>query len=211
MTRQRDFVNASLVRARTDGVDWLFHIDDDEALLPRSHGTWADVLRQVAPSCASIHVTNWEGFSPDTPAGPWLTDPGMRYLDGRCAHLYAAYANGKSASRTVYGQSAHGPHHFTGGKECELDTADGVVLHHDSLAMHARDTPAAAWLEKNKLRLTSDLSKIPFEATKASVEALRSGDAQAQRDTWIKYRSQAGERFQACQFPVSVTMPLYPK
>jgi hypothetical protein len=209
LDRQQAFVNRMIVQARADGVDWVFHIDDDELLHPRSGSNWGDVLKKVDPKCDSIHMTNWEGYSPEQPSGPWLMDSAVRYMPGKCNHLFAAYANGKAATRTTAGQRAHGVHHFTGGKECELPESDGVVLHHESMAMSAADVPPAGYIEKNRLRLTSDLSKIPFPFTHESVGALKEGDHAALERIWTKYRSQRGERYQQCNFTEAAQLPSY--
>jgi len=209
MGRQNKFVNKMLEKSRADGVEWLFHIDDDELLHPRAGTSWADVMAKVDPSCVSIHMTNWEGFSPAQPVGSWLEDSSVRYMTSSCRHLYAAYANGKSASRPVKGQAAWGPHHFSGGKECTLSEEDGVVLHHDSLAMSSDDVPPKKWYEKNVLRIGSDMSKIPFAATKESVEAVVSGSSSEQQRVWEKFRSQKGSQFQACALTESLQLPTY--
>lgn len=207
MTRQQSFVNNMITRARADGVDWVFHIDDDELLHPRSHNDWRAVLGEVTPECSSVHITNWEGFSPEQPQSSWITDSGVRYMTSQCKHLYAAYTNGKSASKTTMGQAANGPHHFRGGKECELNEEAGVVLHHDSLALGPDDLPPKIWHEKNVLRAHSDMSKVPFEAAKESVTAVLSGDKQLQQQVWEKYRSQRGARFAACPFTSQEQLP----
>jgi hypothetical protein len=210
MTRQQNFVNRMIGKAKKDGVDWIFHIDDDELLYPQKPGeTWAHVMKRVNPSCASVHMQNWEGFSPHTPTGSWIQDSSVKYMTTPCQHLYAAYTNGKSGTRTVDGQAFMGPHHFQGGAECELPEAEGVVLHHDSLATSPYDMPPAAWIEKNKLRAHSDMSKIPFEAAKASVHSVLHDSILGQQQVWEHYRSQIGERFQACPAVQSVNLPSY--
>ena len=206
-TRQATFVNKMIAQARADGVGWLFHLDADELLHARSMDSWPKVLAQVDPSCISVHIANYEGFSPAQPAGSWITDPGIRYMPSQCGPHFASYANGKSASRTTLGQAAHGPHHFTGGKECELPESDGVVLHHDSLAMGPRDVPPAEFLEKTHLRLGSDLSKIPFSFTKESVAAMKTGDNAALATVWARYRSQTGQRFGQCPATLGFQLP----
>ena len=207
LDRQQAFVNRMITQARADGVDWVFHIDDDELLHPRSKATWPEVLQKVDPKCASIHMTNWEGYSPAQPSSPWLTDDAVRYMPSACSHLFAAYANGKSASRTVKGQEAWGVHHFHGGKECELAEKEGVVLHHDSLAMGPVDMPPKAYIEKNRLRITSDMAKIPFSFTHESVAALKSNDMDTLKEVWMKYRSQEGERFKKCKHTETAQLP----
>lgn len=212
LSRQQERVNRMLVRARNDGVEWVFHVDDDELAYPgttKTISTWADVLDAVPKTCASIHLQNWEGFSPASPVSSWGTDPGVRYLPRACAHHFAAYANGKSASRTVEGQFAHGVHHFRGGKECELPESSGVVLHHEALAMHPNDLPPQRWVEKNLLRAKDDMSKIPFVATHDAVKAVQSGDAELMEKTWTRYRSVTGEKFKACETPVQLVLPSY--
>lgn len=209
MARQRDFINRMLVRARRDGVAWLFHTDDDEALYPRSKPTWPEVLRRVPRKCASVHVQNWEGFSPAQPKSSWLTDDGVRYLPQTCARHFAAYANGKSASRTLPRQRAHGPHHFTGGRECELAEKDGVVLHHDGLSMGPGDVPPEAWVRKNRLRIGDDMSRIPFEATHRAVRAVASNRQPEMRAAWLRDRCVSGPRFAACGAPQRVQLVSY--
>lgn len=144
MGRQAAWVDRMIARARADGVQWLFHIDDDEIAVPSTSGatttsSWPRVLDKVPAKCASVHLDNVEAFSPPHPSGPFFDDTEVRFLPRACAHLYAAYGNGKSATRTLEGQASHGPHHFRGGKECELKT--GVVGHYEGLAMGPNDTP----------------------------------------------------------------------
>ena len=125
MTRQRQWVDRMVAKARSDGVAWLFHVDDDELLYPGDTSkdaisTWPEVLAAVPPSCASVHVDNWEAFSPESPASSWITDGGVRFLPQSCAGLFSAYGNGKGGTRTLAGQKSFGPHRFTGGKDCAL-------------------------------------------------------------------------------------------
>jgi hypothetical protein len=208
LDRQQAFVNRMITKAREeDGVDWVFHIDDDELLHPRSKDSWDQVLDEVKPGCASIHLTNWEGYSPAKPKGSWVTDDGVRYMPGECGHLFAAYANGKAATRTAKGQTAWGVHHFQGGKECELPEDKGVLLHHDSLAMGPEDMPPQAFVRKTELRVTSNLKKIPFSFTHESVAAMKAKDMDSLKKIWIKYRSQKGSRFKECKSTVGVQLP----
>ena len=212
MSRQQERVDRMIAKARGDGVDWVFHVDDDELLYPGSKqaiSTWQDVLGELPSSCKSVHIQNWEAFSPVTPKSSWATDAGVRYLPRACAGQFAAYANGKSATRTVAGQQFHGPHHFRGGKECELDESKGVVLHHEALAMSGDDVPPERWVQKNLLRVDDDLTKIPFVATHDAIHAVKSGQASLMEETWKKYRSMGGERFAACKTPVQLNLPSY--
>jgi len=210
MTRQADWVDRMIVKAHADGVDWVFHIDDDEILYPGSQtgrSTWPEVLKSVPSTCASIHMQNWEAFSPSQPKSSWLTDDGVRFLPQKCAHLFSAYANGKSGSRTMPGQSSHGPHHFRGGAECELKPEQGILAHFEALSMGPGDVPPTRWVEKNRLRVNDDRSKIPFEAVHASISAVASGQPSVMQDAWKKYRSVDGDRFRSCPMPVSLSLP----
>lgn len=210
LTRQSAWVDRMIVKAHEEGVEWVFHIDDDELLYPGSRkaiSTWPKVLEAVPKRCASIHLQNWEGFSPEMPVASWARDPGVRYLPRKCAGAFSVYANGKGASRTYSGQSSHGVHHFKGGKECELAEGKGVVLHHDSLAMGPTDVPPEAWVRKHELRIGDDMSRIPFEATRSAVAAVQRGNPHHMRQVWEKYRSVAGERFKSCPAPVALKLP----
>ena len=82
-----------------------------------------------------------------------------------------------------------------------------MVLHHDSLAMGPEDMPPAEFLEKTRLRLSSDMSKIPFTFTKESVAAMKAGDDAALRAVWTRYRSQTGARFGQCGSTLSFQLP----
>lgn len=212
LTRQQDRVDRFIKKANKDGVDWVFHIDDDELLYPgnqKAISTWPQVLQSVPSSCASVHLQNWEAFSPAQPTSSWATDPEVRYLPQACAHHFAAYANGKAGSRTTAGQTAHGVHHFKGGKECELSESKGVVLHHEALAMGPDDVPPERWVQKNLLRVGDDLSKIPFPATHDGIKVVQTGDEALMEATWKKYRSMTGEKYKACKTPVQLRLPSY--
>lgn len=212
LSRQAGRVDRMLVRAREDGVSWVFHIDDDELAYPGTStaiSTWQEVLGAVSPSCMSVHLTNYEAFSPAIPKSHWGIDSGVMYLPRACALNFAAYANGKSASRTDTGQHAWGVHHFGGGQECELPEHNGVILHHESLPTHMDDIPPARWIEKNKLRVKDDKNRIPFKATHDAIEAVKSGDPELMKHTWTKYRSQTGENYLACKTPVHFELPSY--
>lgn len=212
LERQSKWVDRMIVKARDDGVSWVFHIDDDELAYPGSVNavsTWPNILNGVDSFCASVHLKNYEAFSPVIPVSSWATDPGVRYLPQTCARNFAAYANGKSASRTIFGQKARGVHHFGGGKECDLPETLGVILHHEGLAMGANDIPPTRWLEKNVLRAKDDLDKIPFEATHDAIRAVKSGDEVLMKETWLKYRSVTGERFKACSTPMKLDLPTH--
>ncbi len=214
MTRQEAWVNKALDIAASHGVDWVFHIDDDEIAFPGNEkdgvASWPEVLqRELDPSCMSVHVENLEAFSGKKPSRPFFRDPAVRYLPRECAHLYAAYANGKSASRTIRPQRAAGPHYFGPGKVCELPVSKGAIGHFEGLSMgKGDDVPPARWVEKNRLRIGNDLSKIPFQATLDGVAAVQSGDPARMREVWEKYRTVEGERFKQCKLPaVKLALP----
>ena len=215
MARQEAWVNKAIGLAKKDGVDWVFHIDDDEVAFPGSDkgmATWPEVLaKELDPGCMSVHVQNIEAFSPAQPAASYLRDSGIRFLPRGCAHLYAAYANGKSATRTVAPQRAAGPHYFQPGKTCELDAGKGVIGHFEGLSSGAEDSvPPERWTVKHQLRVRDDLSKIPFEATREGVAAVQSGDADLMARTWEQYRTLDGERFKACSLPaLALPLPSY--
>jgi hypothetical protein len=203
-TRQHAWTTEALARARADGVHWLIHIDDDELAVPRAPAdTLVGVLDRVPATCASVHIPNWEAFSPAHPSADtsFFGDPRVQFLASGCNHLFAAYANGKAASRTLEGQAPHGPHHFRGGEECEIRDDDMIIAHFDSLALGPEDIPPVRWVEKNRLRVGGDLSKIPFSATLEGIAAVQSGDPRLLEEVWRKYRTVEGERFKKCPAP----------
>lgn len=211
LDRQSKWTDRMITKARSDGTEWVFHIDDDELAYPgnKTMSTWPEILNKVPNSCTSVHLTNYEAFSPENPTSSWATDAAVRYLPRECGHNFAAYANGKSASRTIHGQRSHGVHHFTGGTECELPEAYGVILHHEALALNADDIPPRRWVEKNMLRGNDDQSTIPFGATREAIRAVQSGDKHLMEKTWVKYRSVLGDNFNACPSPLKIDLPTH--
>lgn len=204
--RQAAWVDRAIDLARADGVQWLFHIDDDEILHPgdaANPSDWGTVLAAVPPSCDAVHLTNLEAFAPANIAGPFLMDHGVRFLPRGCAHLYSAYTNGKAGVRTAApNMHAAGPHNFGGGNQCELPESTAFVAHYDGMAMGPDDVPPAKWVEKHRLRVGGDMSRVPFAATKDAVAALSAGASRdALADIWSKYRSQTGDQFAACTLP----------
>ncbi len=209
MTRQEAFVNRMIRKARIDGVDWLFHLDDDELLYVHDDGrAIVNVLDSVSPSFDCVHFKNWEGFSPSRISASWYKDRGVRYLPCSCSNAFSAYSNGKSATRTKVGQRFYGPHHFT-GREFKMAENTAVVLHHDGLAMSEKDVPPELWVRKNTLRIKSDLSKIPFKSTHDAVKALVSKDPSKIWNAWKKHRSQDGAMFKLCKEPRALNLLSY--
>lgn len=213
-TRQTAWVNAAMALAKQDGIEWLVHIDDDELLHARVHGGhWPAVLRDLPHKCHTLHITNWEGFSPAQQTSSWITDPGVHYMPRKCAHHFAVYANGKSAARVSADPmpTAHGVHRFQSAQgasvACDVPEDTGVVLHHDSLPVTPGDLPPRSWVEKHRLRIGSDYSRIPFEATRKAIDAVASGSAQAMEEVWRTYRCMSGKQYKKCAVPRQVTLP----
>jgi hypothetical protein len=208
MTRQSSFVNRMIRKARIDGVEWLFHIDDDELFFVHDGIKAGLALARVPQSYDTVHFNNWEGFAPKAVNGSWYTDRGVKYLPASCANSFSAYSNGKSVTRTRPAQRFNGPHHFT-GREYHFPEDIAVVLHHDGLPMSKTDMPPKLWLRKNQLRLTSNLAKIPFKSTHDAVQALLSGNKAAVLEAWKKHRSQEGAMFKKCNNAKSLPLLSY--
>lgn len=104
--RQRAHVNASLERCRSMGIEWLFHVDDDELI-------WLDKPFREIVAAAPKGTTNLT-FS-NLEAIP-TTMEAVNYFE----HIHTftkkrmlAYVNGKPAGRATPGTKLDGPHRFS--------------------------------------------------------------------------------------------------
>jgi hypothetical protein len=104
--RQRAHVNASLAKCREMGIDWLFHVDDDELIwLDRP---FRDIVASAPKGTTNLTFTNLEAI-------PTTIEP-LNYFE----HIRTftkrrmlAYVNGKPAGRTLASVKLDGPHRFS--------------------------------------------------------------------------------------------------
>lgn len=104
--RQRFHVNQSLARCREMGIEWLFHVDDDELI-------WLDkpfreIVAAAPRGVTNITFTNLEAI-------PTTIEP-VNYFE----HIHSftkkrmlAYVNGKPVGRTLSSVKLDGPHRFS--------------------------------------------------------------------------------------------------
>lgn len=103
--RQRAHVNTSLARAREMGIEWLFHVDDDELIWLDK--PFAEVVAAAPKGTTNITFSNLEAI-------PTTVEP-VNYFE----HIHSftkkrmlAYVNGKPVGRTVPETKLDGPHRF---------------------------------------------------------------------------------------------------
>ena len=162
-TRQREFVNKMLPIARSDGMEWLFHIDVDELLEGDILKTLGNIPKtQLIGKLKNAEAVYGEGEPTCFSAKKFIRcDKG-----GPCT----AYVNGKGVGRVVDGVTLGGPHDFVyKGKvdpavTYQIPFDDLHVLHYDSCTL-------GTWLEKfAHMSKKAKLDDIVFPYYKKSIE-----------------------------------------
>jgi hypothetical protein len=130
--RQITFVNEMLVKAREDGVDWVFHTDVDELL----EGDLVGVLAALPTDIKVGKIQNAEAVYEDDEPTCFSAKKFIRC--GESGAPCTAYVNGKGVGRTEEGVTLMGPHDFgykdkIGGEVTKKIPFDDIhVLHYDS-------------------------------------------------------------------------------
>ncbi|NDE13750.1 hypothetical protein EBZ80_02355 [bacterium] len=177
--RQRDFVDLCVRRvARTHGVRYLLHIDDDELFVMEPR--WRDagsLLRTLAWSGAThARIQNHEAVfrvdPGDAGATPYFTDARIVFRDGARSAFMRGYRNGKSVCDTFHQPRCTGCHTFEGS---HIILREAVILHFDCLDF-------VRWQNKF-LRIREITGLLPFYGR--SVRAVRTGDEHEQRRVWL--------------------------
>ena len=153
MKRQALHTTEALEECARRGVDWLFHVDDDELL--HFGEPWESVVARVPPSADCIVVRNLEAV-PDSEQSDFTTISRFAHAD-EDGEPFLAYINGKAGGR-VGRCTEDGPHRFT-GEEWEAPPCVAAVLHFESC-------PYTRWRDKfvhyGKLTSEAKLKTIPF-------------------------------------------------
>jgi Glycosyl transferase family 2 len=127
--RQIEFCNR-VIRGCPDG-SWVFHIDDDELLYPRS-GDIKQYLRSVPTGTDNIYIKTIEAVYPsvNNPDSCFNTTNRFVTCDGR--NVCTSYYDGKSGTRVRPGAELDGGVHRFKGKSYDPPIEDIAVLHFES-------------------------------------------------------------------------------
>ena len=163
ITRQLNFMNSILPKAREEGVEWIFHIDVDELL----EGDLIHTLEYIPSTMLIGKLKNAEAvYTEDEPT----CFSAKRFIRCDKGGPCKAYVNGKSCARPVKGVTLGGPHDFTyNGKvdpvvTYQIPFEDLHVLHYDSCNL-------GTWLEKfAHMSKKAKLDDIVFPYYKKSIE-----------------------------------------
>ena len=162
--RQERHIRRSTQLAKQKGIDWLFHVDDDELL----HFTvpMSTLIADLAPGTTCLALINLEAV-PTSSSSACVFEEIKTFT----LHKMNAYRNGKAAGalQAVHGGEWCGPHRFTG--PCYVvPVAKARVLHFESCTYEA-------WRDKF-LRHTHHCegkkkSDIPFAFYRDSITLLQ--------------------------------------
>lgn len=123
MQRQERQVKRSVAECKQRGIDWIFHVDDDELLY--FDEPFSKIVDSLPPGVGCIVLVNIEAVPKALSA-----DCVFEEIDVFTQHKMLAYRNGKSAGRTV-DTNWHGPHRFTGSYHV-VPVKRACVLHFES-------------------------------------------------------------------------------
>mmetsp|Transcript_15654 Transcript_15654/g.39845 ORF Transcript_15654/g.39845 Transcript_15654/m.39845 type:complete len:432 (-) Transcript_15654:76-1371(-) len=174
--RQRHHVNQSLGKCRELGIDWLFHVDDDELI-------WLDKpLREIvagAPRGATnITFSNLEAIP--TTIEPVNFFEHIRWFTKK---RMLAYVNGKPVGRTLASVKLDGPHRFS-GTSYAVPLTEGVILHYESCDFEQ-------WCAKfrNQVDCTPERkASIPFPYYRDSISLFQQHpDPVKDRGRWVDF------------------------
>lgn len=163
ITRQRDFVNKMLPKAREEGIDWVIHIDVDELL----EGDVKQTLNSIPTNMFIGKLKNAEAVYAEGEPTCFSAKKFIRCdKGGPCT----AYVNGKGCGRPVDGVTLGGAHDFVykgvvnPKVTYQIPFDDLHVLHYDSCTL-------GAWLEKfAHMSKKAKLDDIVFPYYKKSIE-----------------------------------------
>ncbi len=163
ITRQRDFTNKMLPKAREAGLDWLFRIDVDELLE-------GDVLETMAAIPSNMLIGKLKNAEAVYQDGEPTCFSAKKFIRCDKGGPCTAYVNGKGVARPVDGVTLGGAHDFVyKGKvdpsvTYQIPFDDLHVLHYDSCTL-------GTWLEKfAHMSKKAKLDDIVFPYYKKSIE-----------------------------------------
>jgi hypothetical protein len=195
--RQVVFIQRVLEDARSMGIDYLLHIDDDELLhvSPRFQHRVAELVEGLGLEArpeTDIHFQNVEAVYDDSRGD----DDGGRcfrattFVDCRKG-MCRSYANGKSMGRVSNRRvRPHGPHHFSGAT-FHVPRDDACILHFDSCTVHRWRAKFQNLAEKTS---PEDTIKIPFPYYRESIEAVRGGCPDCGDEVWRDWTTASTSR-----------------
>lgn len=184
MQRQEAQVRRSLDACPRHGIDWLFHIDDDELL--HLEVPLAQLVQEAGPGCACIVLQNVEGIPRRPDYDNIFEEVDLFCLD---IHSLLAYANGKAAGRCGF-CTWLGPHRFT-GTSVIVDADQAALLHFESCTyeMWRNKFSKHRHMEASK---RVDIEKIPFPFYRDSIKLFQNdatgGDNEARWREFFQQR-----------------------
>jgi len=123
MQRQERQVRRSVQSCRQAGIEWLFHVDDDELLYFDT--PFSKIVDSLPREVTCVVLVNIEAV-PDTLTSECIFEDIQVFTQ----HKMLAYRNGKSAGRCA-DADWHGPHRFTGNYHV-VPVTKACVLHFES-------------------------------------------------------------------------------
>ena len=160
MERQESQVRSSMQKARAMGIDWLFHIDDDELL--HLDVPFAELVRGLDPTVTCLVLVNIEAV----PSGELSPHCVFTSTDTFTLHRMQAYRNGKAAGNLRAKTGWKGPHRFA-GTDHVVPLAQACLLHFESASY---DMWKSKFLRHSKGTGATQRNEIPFELYRDSIE-----------------------------------------
>jgi hypothetical protein len=183
---------AAMTKAKAEckemGIDWLFHIDDDELLYAPLQRPIGEILASVPQGFDQAYIPNVEAIYKGPEVKNCFTETNMVNTN---RYTFVSYANGKAAVRVADDDAVPaGPHQWRTSQGLEVSAIhlDAETFGSPLLLLHFESCPFVRWEDKFwELGNTSPTKRdgIPFKFYKQSI-------ARMQR---CRTRIEAGESF----------------
>jgi len=177
MDRQHDIVTKAIEWARNDGLDWLWHFDDDEIIY--SERPIPDILAEVPEQFNNVFAHTIEAVYPEI-QNKQCFGTTNKFIDCQKSDKCRAYYGGKSCARLSWPDAGcNGPHQMLGEK---FETDEIKILHFESCSYDR-------WKEKYIHMNHTSKKKIPdgFDFYHNSIKACKSGDENQMKKVYSKY------------------------
>lgn len=175
--RQHDIVTKAIEWARDDGIDWLWHHDDDELI--HSERPISDILSEIPETFHNVFAHTIEAVYPEIQEKQCFGTTN-KFIDCQKSDKCRSYYGGKSAARLSWPDAGcHGPHQMKGEK---FETDEIQILHFESCSYQR-------WKNKYLAMNQTSKKKIPdgFDFYHNSIKACKSGNENEMKKVYKKY------------------------
>mmetsp|Transcript_15480 Transcript_15480/g.35381 ORF Transcript_15480/g.35381 Transcript_15480/m.35381 type:complete len:513 (+) Transcript_15480:100-1638(+) len=174
--RQEDAMMRAKELSQHMGLQWLFHIDDDELLYTPLHRRVGDILAAIPSSDDQVYVPNVEAVYESPDVQHCFEQTAAVNMN---AYKFSSYANGKAAVRVTTADTvAAGPHQWRDsfGQELPSFHLDSLPFGPPLILVHYESCPFTRWEEKFwelGNTIPARIEAIPFPFYRESIKRMQ--------------------------------------